>query len=242
MKEDRQKFLVRFWDKECTGADSPFQAVAGIENLIPGFEAKTAFQLFGSAIHVPSGDGEGGMTYDGRQDDGFALSTILTGPDFFQLFPHVWLAGSPAVLGQPGRIVLAESVARRYWGPDSVRNYLNRRVIYDDSLRLTVAGIVRDWDRPSDLNYTSFISISTGPNSWLRDRIPTTDWSSLQPRRSQAFVRLEKGVSSSRVDSFSVSLLFIGGGRGCGIGAGPIDGGIPGRAGGQGQSGEYVEE
>src|SRR5580658_736318 len=181
--------------------NSPFQEVSGIEHLIPGFEAKAAFHLYGSAISVPASDGGVGTTYDPRQEDGFALSTILTGPEFFRLFPHVWLAGSPAVLGQPGRIVLAESVARGYFGPGAVNTWLNRTVIYDDSLRLTVAGIVRDWHQPSDLNYTSFISISTAPNSWLRDRIPTTDWSSLRPRRSQAFVLLKRGIDPARVDS-----------------------------------------
>ena len=167
---------VRDKDGNTVFLNSPFQGVAGIEHLIPGFEAEAGFHLFGSAISVPSSDGGPGTTYDPRQEDGFALSTILTGPEFFRLFPHVWLAGSPAVLGQPGRIVLAESVAKRYFGPGAAGAYLNRTVIYDDSLSLTVAGIVRDWDQPSDLNYTSFISISTAPNSFLRDRIPTTDW------------------------------------------------------------------
>jgi putative ABC transport system permease protein len=104
------------------------------------------------------------------------------------------------VLDTPGRIVLAESVARNYFGTDRVEQMLDRTVIYDDSLTLKVAGIVGDWDQPSDLNYTSFISISTAPLTWLRDRIPTTDWSSLQPRRSQAFVLLKKGADPARVN------------------------------------------
>lgn len=181
--------------------NSPFREVAGIEHLIAGFEAKTAWHVIGSTISVPSANGRVMKAYDNRQEGSYALSTILTGGDFFSLFPHVWLAGSPSVLDKPGRIVLAESVARKYFGTDKVDEMLDRRVIYDDSLKLTVAGIVRDWDRPSDVNYTSFISIGTAPATWLRDRIPRTDWSSLQPRRSQAFVRLEKGVVPARVNA-----------------------------------------
>src|SRR3984957_1573357 len=192
---------VRDKDGNVTFLNSPFKEVAGIEYLIAGFEAKTAFHVFGSTISVPSADGRGLKTYDNRQQGSYALATILTGPDFFRLFPHVWLAGSPSVLSQSGRIVLAESVGRKYFGTDRVEQMLDRKVIYDDSLTLTVAGIVRDWDRPSDLNYTSFISISTAPETWLKDRIPTTDWASLQPRRSQAFVRLEKGVNPARVNA-----------------------------------------
>lgn len=192
---------VRDKDGNVIFLNSPFKEVAGIEHLIAGFKAKAAFHVFGSTISVPSANGQVTKTYDNRQEGSYALSTILTGSDFFSLFPHVWLAGSPSVLDQPGHIVMAESVARKYFGTDKVEQMLDRRVIYEDSLTLTVAGIVRDWNRPSDLNYTSFISISTAPATWLRERIPATNWSSLQPRRSQAFVELEKGIDPGRVNA-----------------------------------------
>ena len=192
---------VRDKDGNLIFLNSPFKEVAGIEHLIAGFEDKAAFHVFGSTISVPSANGQAVKTYNNRQEGSYALSTILTGPDFFRLFPHVWLAGDSSVLNQPGQIVLAESVARKYFGTDRVEQTVGRKVIYDDSLALTVAGIVRDWDRPSDLNYTSFISIRTAAETWLRERIPATDWSSLQPRRSQAFVRLEKGVNPARVNA-----------------------------------------
>ena len=192
---------VRDKDGNVVFLNSPLREEAGIEHLIAGFETRTAFHVFGSTISVPSENGRGMQAFNNRQEGSYALSTILTGPDFFRLFPHQWLAGSPSVLDRPGRIVLAESVARKYFGADRIDRILGRTVIYDDSLMLTVAGIVRDWDRPSDLNYTSFISITTAPATWLRQRIPTTDWSSLQPRRSQAFVLLEKGVKPARVNA-----------------------------------------
>jgi hypothetical protein len=117
--------------------NSPFKEVAGIEHQVAGFDAKIAFHIFGSTISVSSADGQGMKTYDNRQEGSYALSTILTGPDFFRLFPHVWLAGSPSVLDHPGRIVLTESVARKYFGTVRVEEMLDRRVIYDDSLTLT---------------------------------------------------------------------------------------------------------
>ena len=192
---------VRDKDGNVIFLNSPFKEVAGIEHVIDGLEAKTAFHFFGSTISVPLANSQAMKTYDNRQEGSYALSTILTGPDFFRLFPHVWLAGDPSVLDQPGRIVLAESVARKYFGAVNVEQMPGRRVIYDDSLMLTVAGIVRDWNHPSDINYTSFISIRTAPATWLRERIPTADWSSLQPRRSQAFVQLKKGIDPARVNA-----------------------------------------
>jgi len=192
---------VRDKDGNLIFLNSPFRQVAGIEHMIAGFGSATAFHVFGSSISVPSENGRVMEVYNNRQEGGYALSTILTGPDFFRIFPHQWLAGSPSVLSRPGRLVLAASVARKYFGTDKIDQVVGRKVIYDDSLTLTVAGIVRDWNRPSDLNYTSFISISTAPATWLREGIPTTDWSSLQPRRSQAFVLLNKGADARHVNA-----------------------------------------
>ena len=164
--------------------NSPFKEVARVEQLIAGFGPSAAFHIFGGRIFVPDPKG-GGQIYDSKQAGGYAQSTILTGPEFFTLFPHGWLVGDPGVLSQPGRIVLAESVAHRYFGKVPVGQMLDRTVIYDDSLIVRVAGIVRDWEQPSDLGYTSFISLGTATvNPWLQRRIPRTDWSSLQPRRS----------------------------------------------------------
>jgi len=191
------------WDKDgnITFLNSPFKEVAGIEHVIDGFEVKTAFHVFGTTITVPLPNGQMMKTDDNRQEGSNALSTILTGPGFFRLFPRVWLAGSPEVLDRPGRIVLAESVARKYFGKMRPEEMLDRTVIYDDSLPLKVAGIVRDWNRPSDLNYTSFISIRTATATWLRELIPTDDWSSLRPRQSQAFVLLKRGADPARVNA-----------------------------------------
>ena len=44
---------VRDKDGNLIFLNSPFKEVAGIEHLIAGFEAKTAFHVFGSSISVP---------------------------------------------------------------------------------------------------------------------------------------------------------------------------------------------
>jgi putative ABC transport system permease protein len=169
--------------------NSPFPAVASIEHEVTGFEAKTAFRGFGESIKVLSEQEEELATYSGRQpDNDYAFSTILTGPDFFSLFPHQWLIGSPAVLQDSAQIVLTQSVARKYFGPGPLKEMLGRTLIYNDSLRVRVGGIVKDWHQPSDLNYTAFISSKL-------------DWGRLEPGPSQVFVRLSKNISSSRINA-----------------------------------------
>ncbi|HEY6900745.1 MAG TPA: ABC transporter permease [Puia sp.] len=181
--------------------NSPFDDVAGIEHAIPGFAQQVGFHTFGAGITVPAAGGKPAVEFDGHLEGSRSSSVILTGPAFFDLFPHVWLAGSPAVLREPNHVVLSEDAARKYFGPLSADRYIGKTVIYADSLPVVVAGIVKDWTGLSDLGYTSFISISTAPNSWLRGMFPTTDWSSLRPHKSQAFVKLASGVRPEQVNA-----------------------------------------
>ena len=78
---------------------------------------------------------------------------------------------------------------------------MGKTVIYDDSLRVSVAGILKDWTANSDFNYTDFISISTATHSFLKSNIPTDDWSSLRPHNGSTFVKLSKGVTPAQINA-----------------------------------------
>lgn len=192
---------VRFKDGFNMYLNSPFPQAGGIEHAIPGFEQQVGFHTFAFTVTIPAQNGKQEAQFSTQPDYRWGTSVILTGPSFFDLFPHEWIVGNPAVLNAPGKVVLAESAARKYFGSGSLDRLLGKTVIYDDSLLVTVAGIVKDWNKLSDLDYTSFISISTAPNSWVRNRFPTADWNSLQPHQSQAFVKLAKGVKPEQVNA-----------------------------------------
>jgi len=192
---------VRFKDGFNMYLNSPFPQAAGIEHAIPGFEKQVGFHTFAFTMTIPAENGKQAAQFSTQPDHRWGTSVILTGPSFFDLFPHEWIVGNPAVLNAPGKVVLAESAARKYFGAGPFDRLVGRTVIYDDSLLVTVAGIVKDWNKLSDLDYTSFISISTAPNSWVRNRFPTADWNSLQPHQSQAFVKLAKGVKPEQVNA-----------------------------------------
>jgi len=65
---------------------------------------------------------------------------------------------------------------------------------------VTVSGIVKDWDKNTDFGFTNFISISTATHSFLKNQIPTDDWSSLGPHHSMAFVKLAKGITAAQIN------------------------------------------
>ena len=84
---------------------------------------------------------------------------------------------------------------------------IGKTVIYDDSLQVSVAGIVKDWTENTDFGYTDFISISTATHSFLKNQIPTEDWSSLSPHQSMAFVKLAKGITAEQVNNSFASFI-----------------------------------
>jgi putative ABC transport system permease protein len=65
---------------------------------------------------------------------------------------------------------------------------------------VNVSGIVKDWEGNTDFGFTDFISISTATHSFLKNHIPTDDWSSLSPHRSMAFVKLAPGITAAQVN------------------------------------------
>lgn len=171
--------------------------IAELEHRLPGVEAEEIFHFFPERVTVPADGVRRAVVFDGRQPDGFAGTTILTGPNFFTLFPHRWMVGSPAVLNEPGRVVLSESAARKYFGSGPLDKMIGRRLVYSDSVSVTVSGVVADWDQPSDLAYTDFISINTP----VQGRPALPGWGGISPDHSQIFVRLDGATSAERVNA-----------------------------------------
>ena len=173
--------------------------IAGIETEVPGFEKKAAFYDYGAGVSIPAENGEI-KKFDNRIADSYSSTTIITWPAYFDIFRYQWLAGNTASLNQPFKVVLSANRARKYFGNIPVAAMLGKTVIYDDSLRVTVAGIIEDWKGNTDFGYTDFISVSTATHSFLQSRIATEDWGSLRPHSSMAFVKLSAGTTAATVD------------------------------------------
>ncbi|HEV2478973.1 MAG TPA: FtsX-like permease family protein [Puia sp.] len=180
--------------------NSVYDDVAAFETQIPGFAIKTGFHNFGDNIAVP--DAKGGLTnFENHIPHSYSQTAILAHPSYFDIFPHTWLAGDARALDQPFRVVLTESRARLYFGNHTPVEMLGRQVVYGDSIKAFVGGIVADWSHHSDFAFTDFLSYSTATHSYLQQRIPTDDWRSLEPHNSQAFVMLDKGVTPEQIDA-----------------------------------------
>jgi putative ABC transport system permease protein len=181
--------------------NSPIDRVAGFETQIPGFESKAALYDCDFKISIPK-TGQPAKQFENHIAGSlYQRSAIFTWPSFFDVFPYRWLAGSARTLDQPDNVVLTESRARLYFGDLPPADMIGKIVIYDDSLPVHVSGIIKDYQGNTDIGYTDFLSITTGPHSSLKDRIPKADWSILSPHQSMAFVKLDKDVSPEQINT-----------------------------------------
>ncbi|MBS1611034.1 MAG: ABC transporter permease [Bacteroidetes bacterium] len=183
--------------------NSPTDDVAGFQNQIPGFEVAAAFHLYGEAASIPDGNNPV-KKFGGRIEtqDCWSATSIITGPEYFDIFKYQWLIGNAkTALQQPFQVVLTENRARLYFGNIPLQKMIGRKIFYEDSLPVSVSGIVKDWNENTGFGYTDFISIKTATHSFLKNRIPTEDWRSLSPHRSMAFVKLAKGMTAEQVNA-----------------------------------------
>lgn len=145
------------------GSGIPFPAREALRNDFPQITTGTLFASYGSQVTVPGNDNLGkpqGEKY--IEETGFFFSD----PQFFHVFKHQWLAGTAAVLDEPGNTVLTRSMASRYFGDWNTAvgkmlklNYTVQRVNY--SAMVKVAGVIEDVAGNSDFPLKIVTSYST---------------------------------------------------------------------------------
>lgn len=184
----------------------PSPAPMAMRQEITGLETVAGFQLLEHAhVQIPQGS-QPQLRIESRQPRG-GTATMLTGPAYFDIFPYQWLAGSPTTaLAEPFQVVLTEQTAHRYFGETPVERLLGKKLIYNDSLRVTVAGVVNDWRGNTDFGFTDFISLSTAEHSFLKQPFYLSSWE-YTTSSSNAFVKLAQGTTPQQVNQQLTRLL-----------------------------------
>lgn len=143
----------------------------------------------------------------GRFDNPTPGLTGIAEPSWFTIFHYDWLAGNPSTaLNDPFTVVLTEDKARLYFGAGPLEKMLDRIVVYDDSLRVRVSGIVKDWNRNSDLAFTDFISAATIHSSFLKNSLNSESWG-VGDRTTWVFARLSKGTTPGALNAQLTALI-----------------------------------
>jgi predicted permease len=125
---------------------------------------------------------------------------IATDQSYFTLFSYDWLAGSPAAsLQNPYQVVLTTSKAKLYYPDLKPTEVMGKEFFMDDSVRLTVSGIVNDQVEKTDFTFGAFLSRATLEKTSLKPG-DWTQWNNTNSS-SQLLVKLNKGIKPIQVEN-----------------------------------------
>jgi len=137
----------------------------------------------------------------------YPAASIVATPEYLETMGYTWLAGNPnTALSRPFSVVLTESKAKQYFGTTALTTIIGKPMTYQDSLRVNVSGIVRDWPGRTDFPYTDFISFSTIDHSFLQEEfglVPANKF----PAMASALIRLAPNADPSKTQN-SVAALY----------------------------------
>jgi putative ABC transport system permease protein len=178
----------------------PDPAAKIIRASVSGLESVAMFHIYYPKVAIPEGD-KIIKRFFPSNEPGVASPVILAEPQYFEIFKYDWLAGNPkTALNEPFQVVISENEAGKYFGNMPLDRVMGKTIIYDDSLRLTVTGIVKDWNKNTDFNFRDFISYSTIQNSFLKDQGNWNNWGGWNSD-TQVFAKLNDQSTPGQINA-----------------------------------------
>lgn len=165
-----------------------------IESSITGIELTAPVHTLNEKnISIPRTKGEP-VDFDKQN------TLIVTSSNYFELFSaYKWLVGDPqSSLSQPFQVVLTESRAKQYFQTEQVQQLVGREILLEDTIALTISGIVADLPGRTDFYFSDFISYPTIKASDLAKDIDLTQRYNTSSS-NQLFVKLMKRTDRERL-------------------------------------------
>ncbi len=132
---------------------------------------------------------------------------IICEPQYFQIFQYEWLQGnSKNAFRTPNEVVLTENKAEKYFGKIPLEQVMGKQLYYNDSLVVTVTGIVKSLPKNSDFKFGDFISFKSIEGKNWRKEFGLDEWTNTNGD-SQGFVKLTKGTSETNINKQLIQFL-----------------------------------
>lgn len=182
---------MKFPDNDFKNSGIPFPLNNAIQKDLTGIEMFVP-------LSTPNGDLDVSVASADNIPDKYKKQTgiVYVDNNYFNLLSYIWLAGSPKnSLHNPFATVLTESRAKTYFPGDDISKDIGKIITYNDSIKTTVTGIVKDLDKNTDFTFKEFISYSTIPNSGLKNNVGWDQWGSISSA-NQLFIKLNEGTST----------------------------------------------
>jgi putative ABC transport system permease protein len=131
---------------------------------------------------------------------------VLADENYFKLLSYQWIAGSPKTsLQKPYQVVLTASNASLYFPRLKTSDVIGKEIVFNDTIRTTVTGIVKDLVENTDFNFKTFVSRAT-QETHLMSPEDQNAWGNTNSA-SQLFVKLSQGVSAAQIEK-QVSSIY----------------------------------
>ena len=171
-----------------------------LKNEATGIEIVAPFSTFDEATKVSIPQTSKDPVVFKKQEH-----TVFANENYFNLISYQWIAGSPKTsLNQPFQVVLTESNAALYFPKMNAANIIGKEVIFNDTIRTTVTGIVKNLDQNTDFNYKTFVSRAT-QETHLMSPGDLTEWGNTNSAW-QLFVKLSPGISPAQIEKQVIGL------------------------------------
>jgi ABC-type antimicrobial peptide transport system permease subunit len=177
---------MKFPDADFKNSGVPPPLVPAAKSSLTGVDLFVPFTMLSEPTVVLPMEGKEKPTVFRKRK-----SVLYADDGYFRLVPHQWIAGDVnQSLAKPFSVVLSESVARLYFPSIDPSTAIGRVVVYDDSIKATVTGIVKDINEHTDFTFKEFISYSTLPSSKFNVQ---QNWGGVSSN-DQLFIRLQNAV------------------------------------------------
>jgi putative ABC transport system permease protein len=175
----------------------PIPMHKAVQQKVSGIQTTALFIQYNDysiKVSVPKGNDKAPQIFKSQQKIVFADN------NYFTIFPHEWIAGNAkASLSNPYQLVLTESRAKQYFPNIPSSQLIGKTVVFSDTIRTTITGIIKDLKPNSDFKYDAFISLSTIPSGTLKAAYQWDEWGSTNSN-TQVFVKLLPNVNTANIN------------------------------------------
>ena len=125
---------------------------------------------------------------------------VFADENYFNLITYQWVVGSAKTsLNQPYQVVLTETNAALYFPKMKAADIIGKEIIFNDTIRTSVSGIVKDLDQNTDFTFTTFLSRATQTTQHLISREDEIEWGNTNGAW-QLFVKLSPKISPAQIE------------------------------------------
>lgn len=164
--------------------------VTGIETAAAIFD----YNDWNVKVLVPQGNNKPSKVFK-KQDH-----IVFADGNYFSIFPHEWVAGNKRTsLQNPYSLLLSESRAQQYFPGISPEQLIGKIVVFSDTVRTTITGIIKDLKVNSDFENKAFISLVTLSSSNLKQYYNWEEWGNTNSN-TQLIVKLLPAVLPQQVN------------------------------------------